>query len=70
MKQRPKGFLAEYFEEPQKDPEIASYIQECHELLWGFVRCEFPWASGNLGDYVVVALESAKHRSNKREESK
>jgi hypothetical protein len=62
VKERPKGFLAKYFEEPQPDEELADYIQELHSYLWAFVRAEFPWANGDLSKYVEIACESAANR--------
>ena len=69
MKKRPDKFLAHYFTEPSKDDEIASYIRELHEYLWGFVRSEFPFANGELSKYVDVALEHSLNR-NKPNENK
>jgi hypothetical protein len=66
MKDRPNGFLVELFVEPQSQPEVASYVQELHEYLWRFVRAEFPWANGDLKDYVKLAVESAEYRKQIR----
>jgi|WetSurMetagenome_2_1015567.scaffolds.fasta_scaffold336426_3 hypothetical protein len=63
MKERPNGFLSEYFNEPSKDEEVASYIQELHEYLWRFVISEFPFANGELEKYLDVALEHSLNRT-------
>jgi hypothetical protein len=62
MRERPKAFLAEIFQEPSPHPGAADYIQELHEYLWRFVRAEFPWANGDLRKYIDVAIESAESR--------
>ena len=64
MKKRPDNFLSEYFNEHNKDEELASYIQELHEYLWAFVRSEFPFANGKLDKYVDVALEHSMNRNS------
>jgi hypothetical protein len=65
VKERPRAFLAEIFQEPQPYPVVADYIQELHEYLWRFVRAEFPFASGTLSDYVKIAVQSAEYRATK-----
>lgn len=65
LKERPKAFLAEVFQEPTRQPEVADYISELHEYLWRFVRVEFPWAQGDLKDYLRLAVESAEYRKHK-----
>ncbi len=63
MKTRPKGFLAE--DKISHESEIFDYIQELHEYLWDFVRVYIKSASGNLDNYVDIALKEAKHREDK-----
>lgn len=60
MRKRPDGFLADIFQDGDK--EVASYIRELHEYLWEFVRCEIPGASGSLSDFVANAILLAKTR--------
>jgi len=69
MKEYPKAFLAKYFQEPIPDQDLANYVQELHEYLWRFVRAEFPWANGNLKDYISNAAQSAEYRRTKDDQS-
>ncbi len=63
MKTRSKGFLAE--DKISHESEIFDYIQELHEYLWGFVRVYIKSASGNLENFVDIALKEAKYKEGK-----
>lgn len=69
IKDAPEGFLKEYFTVPSKDEVVADYIRELHDLLWRFTKLEFPWASGDLKDFVENALQSAEHRGSLKKPS-
>jgi len=58
MKDRPKGILAE--ENISHDSEIFDYVRELHEILWRFVRVEYPDAGGRLDKWLPVALAKAE----------
>jgi len=58
MKPRTDGFLSE--ENIPHDSEQFDYIRELHDYLWRFVRVSNPGASGNLGDYIDGAVDSAE----------
>ena len=60
MKKRNEGFLAK--ENIDQTSEQFDYIKELHNYLWEFVRCELPSASGNLTDYLDIAIKKAKNR--------
>ncbi len=55
MKKRTDGFLRD--ELINHDSEQSDYIRELHDYLWRFVRCELPFAGGNLRDYLDLAIE-------------
>ena len=55
MKNRLEGFLSN--KNIPHDSEIFDYIGELHTYLWRFVRCVFPFAQGNLSDYLDIAIE-------------
>lgn len=57
MQNRSEGFLSEHYD---PDTEIGSYIRELHEYLWRFVRVTLPHASGNLNEYVDIAVREAE----------
>ena len=60
MEKRPNGFL-----DPDKiDKEVFNYIRELHEILWRFVRAEYPNASGSLNDWLPTALAKAEKRTD------
>lgn len=58
MKKRPDGFLSK--EEIAHDSEIFDYIRELHKYLWYFVRIFVPSASGELEDYIDIAVDEAE----------
>lgn len=60
MKERPKGFLAE--RHLPHDSEPFDYIVELHDVLWRFVRAEFPGADGSLSQWIPAALAAAENR--------
>lgn len=64
MKSRKPGLLSD--KNIKHDSEQFDYINELHEYLWCFVRCEFPFAQGNLQKYLDVALENAKHKTKQQ----
>lgn len=66
MKEYSKGHLAKYLEEPQPDHDLARYIQELHDYLWRFTRAEFPWANGQLSDYVDNACKQAEYKAREK----
>jgi hypothetical protein len=58
MKQRPSGFL-----NPEYTPDdVFDYVRELHEVLWRFVRAEYPNANGDLCLWIPPALTTAEHR--------
>uniref|UniRef100_A0A6M3LWG3 Uncharacterized protein n=1 Tax=viral metagenome TaxID=1070528 RepID=A0A6M3LWG3_9ZZZZ len=61
MKIRPKGFLAK--DKIDHDGEVFDYIRELHEYLWRWVYTVIPSASGNLNDYLDIAVKEAEHRA-------
>jgi len=61
MKQRTLGFLRT--ELIDHDSEQFDYIIELHEYLWKFVRCQLPGASGNLRNYIDIALKEAQNKN-------
>lgn len=60
MKPRAKGFLRE--ELISHDSEPSDYISELHDILWRFVRSQYPDANGNLRDWLPIALATAEHK--------
>jgi hypothetical protein len=66
MKKRPVGFLA--YDKISYDSEIFDYIQELHEYLWMFIRIHIKSASGNLEDYLDIALDEAKYKEKQNHE--
>ena len=60
MKIRQKGFLAN--DKISHDSEVFDYIQELHGYLWDFVHVHIKSASGNLEDYIDIALKEAKYK--------
>lgn len=58
LKKRPSGFL----DDVSHDSETFDYIRELHELLWRFVRAEYPHANGMLDGWITAALASAETR--------
>ena len=64
MKKRPYGFLADDI--ISHESEVFDYLQELHEYLWAFVRIYIKSASGNLQDYVDIALKEAKYREEEK----
>ena len=60
MKKRTDGFLSN--ENINHESEQFDYIGELHDYLWQFIRIELPAASGNIRDYLDIALENAKYR--------
>jgi len=60
MKERPYGFLTDDI--ISHESEVFDYLQELHEYLWAFVRVYLKSASGNLQDYVDIALKEARYR--------
>ena len=63
MKKRTDGFLAQ--DNIDQDGEVFDYIREMHDYLWRFIRCELPFASGKLDNYLDVALEKAEYKKYK-----
>ena len=63
MKKRTDGFLAQ--DNIDQDGEVFDYIREMHDYLWRFIRCELPFASGKLDNYLDVALEKAEYEKYK-----
>ncbi len=63
MKKRNDGFLAQG--KIDQDGEIFDYIQELHDYLWKFIRCEIPFASGKLDNYLDIAIQKAEYEKNK-----
>jgi len=60
MKLRQPGFLAENI--ISHDSEIFDYISELHDYLWKFVKVQIPSASGDLTDYIDIALREAEYK--------
>ena len=60
FKSRPLWFLAPEHQDPDV---ILDYVRELHEVLWRFVRTEYPDASGELKYWVPVALAAAERRA-------
>lgn len=58
MKERPKGFLRD--EIIPHNSEAFDYIRELHDLLWRFVRIEYPGAGGDLKEWIPIALAAAE----------
>ncbi len=63
MKKRPDEFLS--LKEIDHDGEVFDYILELHNYLWRFVHIVLPTASGNLGDYVDLALSELEHKKRR-----
>ena len=63
MRKRPDGFLAD--DKIDHNGEIFDYIRELHDYLWDFVRVAFPYAGGNLHNWVDHALLELQHRNKK-----
>ena len=59
MKVRPRGFLGEEY--ISHDGEIFDYIAELHAYLWRVVYVVLPVASGNLGNYLDIVMETLEH---------
>jgi hypothetical protein len=60
MKERSIGFLNE--KNIDQNDEVFDYVQELHEYLWRFVRCEFPFAEGELKKWLDVAIEMREYK--------
>ncbi len=61
MKTRNKGFLKD--ELISHKSEQFDYITELHDYLWKFIRSELPGASGNIRDYIDIALQQSENRA-------
>jgi hypothetical protein len=61
MKDRPKGFLADRHIEHSS--EQFDYVRELHEILWRFVRTEYPGADGSLKHWIPIAIAAAERRA-------
>lgn len=59
MKKRPDGFLAE--DKIDHDSEIFDYIRELGDYLWRFTRAVLPFASGDLRDYLDIAIKKLEY---------
>ena len=59
MKNRTNGFLAE--DKIDHSGEIFDYIKELGEYLWRFVRATLPFASGDLREYLDVAIKKVEY---------
>jgi len=48
--------------------EPEAYLRVLHDYLWRFVRVQFPFAEGDLHDYIKTAVECAEYTKQKEEE--
>ena len=58
MKPRAKGLVRDKLLSIDNGP--FDYISELHDILWRFVRTQYPEANGNLRDWLPIALAKAE----------
>ena len=61
LRPRSPGFLADC--NLPHGSEQFDYVKNLHEVLWRFVKVEYPHASGVLSDWIPIALAAAERRA-------